>query len=1689
MRNLKIHSMNLQSFTSHLLVLVVLIISGCVQSPTNKKTSAAKTANTDTSSTTKLPSFTTGNNFIQNGANIYQTTVNIDLGFADMLQLRGKDVDSYIRSTGTSTVACLVSRFTTSNSVVLIAAIPRSVYNFTSQSLEYYYGISPADSSSNQSFCQKTGLINQLYSFYPLLVPKFKLADLCTTCGSSYTSQSLELYNTNGIALSQIATKQLAFSLTNNSTSTTPIGQTCTSSSQCVSQGYDCCSSGQCVSDLSLRPGVDPSAPTPEYAQALQDILNNPSNIYLYPQFYFLCSQSTGTPTTPTPSNPTTPENEAAKRINDLTDLYNCTNKVEGEAGVCTITHKDFVVMNYGDARDFKPSGVDDKSFADTFTHLTVNPLSLVSIEKILYGGVVIYDYSLKDESQLISSVYEDSSVRIEGNQNDDITSPTMVKVKVKPSAATSNDLQIKYKIDASCEKVNATLAKCEKYYIQDQGSPTNELGVSTDIVRRRRVTNHYPTSNVFKLPYYASTTRAITVEVDGLLQKQDDQWQLTTGVQNAIQFLPVNTLKVAKDQKVRITYFVDLTANPNLMKSKLEAREKINTICSCSNMTCNIAPIKNANEQVIDYACVYPEPPAVEPPLSQKIYLSSKAVPVRMYDQLGTSQKSASSTTIQEGLPFLYRGDNLLNPNNRPDITNAADTSDTYVGFNEIYGSLNTKTNSAKPAQEVSVKKDKTYDIYVDRGSYSNCAQCGNDYYSQLTKLFPLTQFGGGSIPLIGQTNRSMTSGIRSDEMKFGRACLVPASMLPWSHTTYSKEQDQRLNRLSAQHFFYSNGYQYDWYGFDYGSVIGSFDGVKWFSIGSKRRIKAETNKLFIAVNGVFGDLAVESTFEVSINDAILNPSPTDLVTTDYDSDGAQCQQYHQCSTDNDCAATLGWEYACAPIGEITTSWPQFDENAKEMAEVSSDKTYLTSILGISNTGKRCVYRGRGALCTPNYAAVNVNSTFNKTTTFSFHSCADNNYCQTFTENGDSAARFNNRIVRFGRVPTDTSALDTFGLGALVAGRPFAYNGVETPRATTVRNLNSNKIQGMCLPGRDITKDSYLEQNRSIATANEFKGDKVLALGMTPVKSTPTANENYYNSCSIMDSTKNYYRNSTTSASALFSNATIYPKLKLDAGSQSLSTNALNKFNAMFDLKGMSLGIYKKNTLLLTAPSYAENRCLRAPGASCFSDMDCGPSKLISDKIKLLNSEDTDLQSILNKYEIKFWQEELICSQANNKTDALYDPKNNRCCRDVGNVISLPSTDSVNKIDYKKVAGIDYAMDSTSGRYSRAATIYKELNTGTTYQDLVVAIKDECPTFGGAGCKSTSTLTSQYKTLATIAEKTSCSGDWVRSFANSSGNHKWEKSNLQTYSANIFQCYNWYPGNGGFTCAGLEADDPACPIVQTAPTGPKAQEILNYFAKLELLGIPQIAMETQDYYKGTSEKGLSCKSSPGDRAAAYPNNISAPGTNYAPPAQIFAVGAVAEYQDTSKVMLSAGDPTNFQTNSFKQIFKSDEVVSCLPAGTQMKAGDAPARCCTGIINATTLKCQLDDYIDVSVYTNRYVSSEAKKLNSALFDTSGYIKDPGQAAVLACEKQMCGSGYVAFGVLISSMKIPGQLDSNTKVFRFLENSTAADNEKGLLDLYNKGLKLNNHAYCIPKALADSVSANNASEITVIACGN
>lgn len=1682
----------------------LVFLQACIKSPSSARKSIVSSSTTTTNKTTTLPTFTTGNNFIQNGGTVYTSTVSFDISFADVLYLRGKDVDSYIRNNGTSTISCLTGRFTAAlpGQIIVTAAVPHSVYNYTTNSLEYYYTLAPSDETTNKNFCQKSGVINKLYSLYPTLTPAYYFGALCpsSSCvSSSFTSLSLELYSQSGVALTQVATKQLAYSLTNKPATATPVGKTCVTNAECTAQNYDCCSLGQCVKDRALKDGVNTASP--DYIQALADILNNPSHIYNYTQYYYLCSSSSGTtPTTPT-TNPTT---DAAARVQALTDLYNCTTKLEGEMGICTTT------VDNAEINTPYYAGIDDRSFSNTYTNQPTStytpPLAnqLIAIQNISYGEVTLFDYDqITSESAIFDGISFSPYFQLVGHHNDDNATGTKVTIVSKPSSAVSKKLVIRYKIDASCTQLNSTLGKCEKYYVQGQQSSGDTLALN----RRGRVTDHFPASNTFLLPYYASTDKTITVEVDGVTQKPGTDWDLSpTG--NAVVFYPSSTggLRVFDTQKVKITFFVNLGTN-HVMDSKLAALNTIKTKCSCADLNCALAPIKNDSGTVTDYSCVYPDPIPPTPPLTQTIYLSSKTVPVRYFDQSGVSQAAVTGSTLaQEGTAFSYRKDNLLNPSNVADITNPV-AGDYYVGFNEIYGSLSYTTNSAKPAKEIPVTKGKLYDIYVDNGTYSNCVQCGNDYYSQLNKLFPLAQFGGGIVPLQSRTDRTAASGIRADDMSFGRACFVPATMIPWTHTIDSNPQTQRMNRMRAQHFLYANGYQHDWYGFDYGAVIGSFDGVKWFAIGSNRRIKADSTKLFLAVNGPFGDLALESTYTVTINDGTLNPVGSNMVTTDFESDGADCQKFHQCTTDNDCATTLGWDYVCSTVNDITTTWPRFDDNGKEIPDATRDDNSLISILGISTSGKRCVYRGRGAACTPNYlaSAINLNGTFNQTQNQSLHTCSSNNYCQSISNNSNTALNpnFNNRISRYGKVRTDDTT-DSFGLGAKVPGRPMDFNGSETIRSESIRNFNSNRLGAICIPGRTPEADTFVAQN-STAPDTDFLGDKILNAGMTYRKdSTPVTGVNtYLAACPVMDSTNNYfYAKIDDPTSSNSHNADLINS----SATQSVSTNALNIFTSIFNTKGISFPLYKNNSTPISAQTFTENRCMRAPGASCFTDLDCAPSNVIATKMKMLSSDDTSVTNIINKYELKFWQEELICSQATAKSDSSYSSFNNRCCRDVGKTISLPSSDSNLPINMSQIAGVDINM-SNRLRYTRAATLYKDYkNDPTNYPLLTAAVANQCSLVGG--CIDTSVLTNQFKTFSAYAERTSCSGEWVRNFAN--GNHTWDKSRLQTFNTSMFRCMNWLPSGdpnaAQWTCAGLPLNDPSCLLIQTSPYSGKAKGVMNILAKLELMGIPQIAVESEEYATTTGEGDFSCRAFPTNQAACYPGNSSSncvpdglvnagvqvnSSTNYAYPMNLYTEHAAAAITNASEYINSTDnkhlysniDTTNYQ--SMKQIFKADEVVGCFPAGTTMAVGADPALCCTGVINSQTNKCQLPDFVDVSVYTNRYVSSEAKKLSPSLIDQNGYIKDPSYVVQLACEKSMCASGKLAFGLLVSRLKTPGQEQLDSGAFRFLQGTTTSDDINGVLTLYNSGLKLNTHAYCYPA----NGSSDTSGTLTVISCNS
>ncbi len=1671
--------------SSILLICSFVFFQACVPDSGSKKTTKKSSSTTDGTSNTNptLPNFSSNTNFIQNGGEVYNSTAIVNLPFSDGLYLRGKQVDSFIRANLASNgQICAVMRVldSTVNRAIVISLKAQNFYNLSTGVREYYYSFNLNDEETNKSFCQKTGLINKLGVLYPtLLGQKYNIKNMCTsTCNKSeYSTQSLEPFSTSGSSLTSLTLSNLQFKITNYPDSNTSSPVACSSNDTCKAQGYSCCNLGQCVRDLEVKSSVDQSSS--DFINVMNEILANPNNIYNYPNYFHICAQVVN----PIPDNstPVDPTKEAEERVISLTNLYNCINKVEGEMGLCSVEYNEpkvFTPAVSSTAWSSTDSGVyttglDDRSFLETFTNLNIDKRPNFTVEKITYGGKTLYNTETylptPTASSSNSSDLDNEFVTINPtlgnynvaqtdptNTNDNLLTATQIILKKLPVDSTliNKKLIITYRTDSSCTILNSSLAKCEKHYIQGQKS----ISSSKLTASRLPVTDHYTNSlevQNYKLPSYADTSKIISVTLDGQTLVKDTDWTLNLGTQNYIKLIG---LKVANTgQKIKISFYVNRTLHQNIGASKLQALTKIQEYCKCQGNDCNLKPVTNTAGTITDYACIYPDPIAVDPPLNQKVYLSAKSAPIRFFESsTGLFVASPSTGNIQEGTKFEYKNGDLKKPNNL----------DGHIGFNEIYGTIGTSASSAKPPQLVNVKKGKTYDIYADQGSFSSCLQCGNDYYSQLNRVFPFSQFAGGTKPLKSMTSRTSGDSIRSDDFLFGRACFVPATMIPWSHKPALSVDSQRKNRQALQHFYFANGYQRDWYGFDYGSVIGSFDGVKWFSIGSKRRIKAESNKLFIAVNGYFSDQTVDTTFNITVLDSTINQYGDSLPTKDIDSDGAECQRYHQCTTDTDCTATLGYEYACSSVNEISSLWPIFDDNANEIPDSSLEENKLTNIFN-NNVGsaKRCVYRGRGAMCTPSYASLgtNGNNFFNGNVLSTLHMCSSNTSCQTLNgPTGTAESSFNTKISRYAKTMRDIfsdGSDDWFGLGAKILGRPYNYNGQDVFPSELAGNLNSNKVKALCIPGRNPTGITYETQNIN-ANLSTNRGDRVLGIGQT-INSSENSDPLYLNSCSVVDGDGNFF-----AATKPKDNQLTTPSIGEYAATQNIPANSLKLIQTAM---GTSISFTNFVTQISRLQSFAiqENSCLRAPGASCFSDQECAPSKAIADKVKLLSTSSASILSIINYYELKFWQEELICSQKEATTSTLYDPKNNRCCRDIGKTISIGHQNESNNLSYTQIPGIDVSLASAN-RYSRVSTVYQKIKDGS----LTKICHANNPYTNAGSCDDITELNptgkAQFKTIDYIGQKTSCTESWVRPFAN--GTRAWNANQHQKFAASLFKCLNWLPhstldGDSMYSCTGKEIDDPTCKLIQTTPASYKAVGVMEYLEKLELIGIPQIYIDRKEEFVGTTEGVLSCRSNRSNPYAAYPN------TNY-DSIDIFAAGTPGtQYGDGTKQYYAGNKDTAFK--GLKQVFKTDEIVSCLPAGTVVAVGTDPNKCCTGFINGQTNKCQLDDYADVSVYTNRYVSSEARGIADNQFkNESGYIKNLSTLHELACTKNMCASGTMAKGVLVSLLKIPGQENEEALRYRFLQNTTASDNANGFLDLYNLGLKLNTHLYCIPAALAD-----------------
>ncbi|MDD0852329.1 hypothetical protein HBN50_04430 [Halobacteriovorax sp. GB3] len=1614
------------------LLLVAVGVSSCLPTtPSSKRSTETSEQQGSTDDTVETPDFSDSVNSLSNQDQTSNNTFSLSLSETRNFFLRGKQVDYFVRN-NPDTIQCFVAYIPTgsTNPLVVMAARPKYITNLGTNQREYYYSMSPDDQETNQTFCLKTGIVTALNALYST-TPVYRLQDVCTNCQTStLTSNSILLYSYAGAKIENITLTNLRLKIQTTSLPTDSVS--CLIEDNCQTLGYDCCIQGQCVNDKTLKSSVDTS--TPEFLQALFSISQNPNNISNYPNFYNLCGTTTPGDDDDT-SDDEDPDELAQDRLEMLEELYQCTTPQVGEMSICTMR---FTNASADSDKKFY-TNPDDRSFK---TYVSTNT---TSVTEVLYQGKTLF-----------SSTQAANGVTIASGNDDLINSQELTLTQAKDSTIKDDTLVVRYMVDGSCQKINDALARCQKTYVQGQN-----LGIVTD---------HFPESNDFKLPIYADNSSLIEVRVDGTLQQSGNQYTLIIGSPSIVRFNGTG-LKVFNQQEVVIDYYVDLTVptNQGIIGLKQQALEQIDSFCSCTDLQCSLKPVyKNNNESlgiITDYICTQPDN-SNPSPMQEVVNVDTRSAPHRYYDISGVARENllladiqSNETLAQEGEAFEYTNGSKFLPNN----------TTKYIGFNEIYGSFSYRTLTGLPAHVVDVEKGTSYDIIVGNATFSNCTTCGNDYSATLADLFPqsFNGYGGGYVPNETETSRSATETYRADDLIFGRACFVPATMIPWSHTTMSDSRIQRQSRLAAQHFYFANGYQRDWYGFDYGSLIGSFDGVRWFAIGNARRIEATTNKLYLAINSFFSDLTVQSSFQVMIKDSIISDPSTTMPTTDYETTGAQCQAQHSCNNDSDCSAKLGWEYVCESVSDIQSFYPRFSNNA---IEVPQDQVLEKLLLLNGSYGgdslKRCVYRGRGAPCQADYTGQNAASTFNKTAKSRLLGCAPNYYCQEFYADGQYQKKFNNKVARwpYSVVEQNDSSdvaettLSSFGKGARILGRPYKDQGDEQVNTYANGNLINNAVNGICLPGRSpgLSTDTLASTNDNVPT-DASNGDKVIGIGVTQSGSIQRAD--YLSMCANFDQSNNLLNFQETSYNQALNSA----QITNIAASQSMPTNSLALIQSISGQK--ILDDFNNNQI--TSLALQENRCLRAPGATCHTNLDCAANDFISNAALTIDPTTT---TSLNPYEIKFWQETLICSQPNSPGAEGFDQSLNRCCRAPGKEMSIPSVaDNDTSIDITSIPGLNIDLNNSS-RYSRnAVSHYKRQTDPSNYPSMQVARDNKCD----SGCLDVSTVKKQFNTIDETAGRTCCSENWIRNFDTSiGGGHEWGPDKMQNFDKSSLRCYNWAPNPGSgdtskFNCSGSDAiTDPDCFARSIAEN--EANEVLKWLGTMELVGIPQVAIKSETFEE------LNC--------SVQPTNSRLAGT--APPAAFVDFTKSKEYSDGAERYYSANYTNEANTNfisDVKKVFSADSFSCCQPAGTEMPAGSDENLCCTGHIDPQTNKCALKNYSNVSVYLNRYVSSEAKDLNSAQFDeTTGFINSVSTTLSLACQIDACESGVYGYGLAYGKYKVAGKTNENDPtISRFIDGNGTENNDKGQAQFFDEGLRWNNHLYCIPIDFQDQADVDTS----------
>lgn len=839
--------------------------------------------------------------------------------------------------------------------------------------------------------------------------------------------------------------------------------------------------------------------------------------------------------------------------------------------------------------------------------------------------------------------------------------------------------------------------------------------------------------------------------------------------------------------------------------------RESVWKSCGCkadpfptdpSDLRCpdyGLKAIKNRADEIIDIeTCVVPKREDLQNSPPSLVEVSARSVPHRFFkksDGVGVDLEDdiaslglgpgTGSTESQEGEGFLYL-----------DERNKTDPEGEDFNMNALLGPMAITLDKALPAKIRPVAFDQDYIISAIDGYYTPCSECPYDSWFGAFRAYPSIQGGNGLQSWGYTTSRdnyvdNISKGNYEDTI-WGRACWIPPTMIPFSHRAQATVSTQRTNRLKTQSALYANGLQRDWYGFNKGAVIGSFDGVRWFAVGEGRRVRSSSEKLYLAINAPFGDLAQRTSITVSVvadrggnMAADYDFDPTYGLDDSKQNQGGTCRANHMCEKDLDCVTKLGWEYSCVDVFSWKSLWPQFDIKAEERGNRAMTVSFHSLLHGGMPPGstQRCVYRGMGAICKGDYTTFPAGSEKRE-----MFRCAPNFYCHPLGEAG-----FNSKVVR---TPGGREDALLFGQETDILGRPLYYLQKDLPSESLpldVQNTIEANISaflgtsstttppssdwGLCRPGKILSAITTLGQHQG--RDSEGRTDFISQISSCDSKASGAGRVISCPAFELDDEEDENFGNyliADTTAAAL---STLGARRRQNScGGESLNgVDGISAFEAI-----ESPPLTPQSSLL--EPTLVADACFRRPGSPCHSNLDCAPNPLHEVQVDVLGDEYFGR----SRAERNYWTESMVCGQRDG-----YDFTQNRCCREVGKTLTMyvetqgtsghiPDFD-VDNLSLK-VAQFPIDGPGADNRYSRYSVIDlsdpaspPSRSTTFPYAQAPIVVEGQTPKMF------------QWKAINDTGAKSCCGGGWVRQFAD--GDPDWSKPRLNLSVSN-FRCLNY---------------------------------------------------------------------------------------------------------------------------------------------------------------------------------------------------------------------------------------------------------------------------------------------------------